>query len=329
MSTFAKKFSLLKDRLQLLRDIRRNSGEVASRYQTVMIETTSICNLDCPICPARRSENIIQRASKQVKVDDVRAIVERTRNMTESYCLNMWGEPLLHKEFDEILDIVSSAGLPIWFSTNLNYSARLAEMLAPRPLLNIICSLDGWDVASYAEYRWGGRFDIVKRNLKILAAGKCKIYPQYLIGAEHTDPDVRKQRFYDFIEAEIGDTQNVYFKKKQDDLKNLGEAIVPGKCSSMYVGLFFNSDGVLMPCCTNAREDVHLRHISAYAPEDLKNGGDVKSLRRRILEDKNQFPSCRSCQGEDQVKVTTNSIYNGVLGLISRRRPRPSTSKSL
>ena len=324
-----RKLTLLKDRLKLLRDVSRNDGSISTRYQTVMIETTSICNLDCPICPARKSQNVMERASKQISVDDAKLIVALTKDMTESYCLNMWGEPLLHKDFATILECVSATGRPIWFSSNLNYSARLAEMLAPNPLLNIICSLDGWDAESYAEYRWGGRFDVVKRNLKILAAGKCKIYPQYLLGPEHHDAEHRKSRFLEFIKSEIGNTDNVFFKKKQADLRNDGDQVVPGRCSSMYAGLYFNSDGNLMPCCTNARKDVHLRHVTSYTRDELFNGDEVKSLRRRILEDKNQFPSCRSCLGEDQKKLIANTIYHGVRNLVFRKVMQPGSSKGL
>lgn len=271
----------------------------------------------------------MERASKQIKVDDARLIVDLTKNMTESYCLNMWGEPLLHKDFGEILRIVSAAGLPIWFSTNLNYSARLAEMLAPNPLLNIICSLDGWDAKSYAEYRWGGRFDVVKRNLEILSKGNCKIYPQYLIGAEHKDIGARKEKFLSFVKDAVGNTQNVFFKKKQDDLRNDGNITVPGRCGSMYAGLYFNSDGILMPCCTNARKDVHLRHVSSYSSQELFNGIEIKTLRRKILDDKNQFPSCKTCEGENQEKLIANLIVQGVKKLFVAGQIQPGSSKGL
>jgi pyruvate-formate lyase-activating enzyme len=329
MRNIVRKFNILRDRLKLLRDVRRNNGTISTRYQTVMIETTSFCNLDCPICPARKSQNVMERASKQVKVDDVRLIVNLTKHMTETFCLNMWGEPLLHKEFGEILRIVSDAGLPIWFSTNLNYSARLAEMLAPNPLLHIICSLDGWDSESYAEYRWGGRFDVVKRNLEILSKGQCRIYPQYLIGAEHKDAEARKARFLTFVEATVGNTKNVFFKKKIDDLRNDGNDTVPGRCGSMYAGLYFNSDGILMPCCTNARKDVYLRHVSAYSSQDLYNGDEVNTLRSRILDNKNQFPSCRTCQGENQEKLIANVIIQGLKKLFVTGKIQPGSSKSL
>jgi pyruvate-formate lyase-activating enzyme len=318
MGAAATKLTLLKNRLKLLRDLRINNGTISARYQTVTIETTSTCNLDCPICPARRSDNIVERASNQIKVDDVRLIVSLTKNMTESFCLNIWGEPLLHRNFKEILEVVSSANLPIWLSTNLNYSDRLAEMLATNPLLHIICSLDGWDATSYAEYRWGGRFDVVARNIKILARGRCKIYPQYIISREHTDAEERKRQFIDFVRREVGSSANIFFKQKNEDYRQTGSEILPGRCSSMYAGLYFNSDGILIPCCANARKDLYLRHVSAYSTEDLFNGAEIRTTRKKILEDKNQFPSCRNCKGFDYQKEIADKIRNGVGALLSR-----------
>lgn len=310
-------------RLKLLGDLYLNSGSLSVPYQTVTIETTSICNLDCPLCPSRRSNNTVGRASKQIKLDDLRRIVDLTKEITESYSLNIWGEPLLHKEFKEILEYVSSANRRIWFSSNLNYSARLAEMLTHFPLLNIICSLDGWDAETYAEYRWDGRFDVVRRNLRILAKGKCKIHPQYILDPNDPNAEEHTERFRKFLEAEIGTTANVVFKKKNQNFKNEASVIVPGRCSSLYAGLYFNCDGVLMPCCVNVRSDVFLKHISSYTTETLRNGNDVKRLRQSILADKNQFDSCRSCGGYDHQQV----IFTKILKHLSAMFPKPLSGK--
>ncbi len=288
---------LLADRLRLLRDLRVNDGTLTAPYQTVMIETTAICNLDCPICPVRASENVMERSVSQIKVEDFRRIVDLTKDMTESFCLNMWGESVLHKNFLELVDYVSATGRKIWFSTNLNYSERLAEALAPNPLLHIICSVDGWDPESYAEYRWRGRFDVMRRNLEILGRGRCTAYPQYLVSP---GKESAKALFTAFIDEVMGRTDTIIFKTKLENLVNDSTTVVPGRCSSMYGGLYFNCDGTLMPCCTNVREDVFLRHVSTYTCDDLRNGDDIRDLRRRILDDKNQFDSCRACGGEDQ-----------------------------
>jgi pyruvate-formate lyase-activating enzyme len=309
--------TLLARRLRLLNDLRRNDGRLSVPYQSVMIEVTSHCNLDCPICPARRTENIMERTVKQIDPATFRHIVDLTQDMTESFCISMWGEPALHKSFLELVDYVSASGRKVWFSTNLNYSERIAEALAANPALHIICSVDGWDDETYKEYRWGGRFDVMKRNLAILARGKCTIYPQILMS---DDDEERHRRFFDFIAEVVGTTERVIYKTKLENIRNDPAATVPGRCSSLYGGLYFNSDGVLVPCCTNVHKDLFLRHVSSYSAEELRNGAEVRELRSRILTDKNQFASCRGCGGEDQQKNIIAAIKDRVKSLVTGGR---------
>jgi len=313
--------TILANRLKLLRDVMRNDGRVSAPFQTVMIEVTAICNLDCPICPARRTENLMVRETKQISEQDFRRIVDLTHDMTETYCLNMWGEPVLHRKFQEFIDYISARGRNIWFSTNLNYSGRIAEALSANPLLHIICSIDGWDEASYLDYRWGGRFELMRKNLAILAGGKCNVYPQYLLARDCPNPEEVKAKFSKFIADTTGTTDRIIFKTKLDNIRNDPGLPIPGRCSSMYAGLYFNSDGILMPCCTNVRKDVFLGHVSRFTREELRNGEAVRSLRRRILEDKDQFPSCVSCGGEDQQRMITDKLKERAKRPFARKRP--------
>ena len=300
---------VLAHRLRLLNDLRRNDGRLSVPYQTVMIETTSFCNLDCPICPARHSENVMDRAAQQIAPGDFRRIVDLTHNLTESFCLNMWGEPALHKNFLELVDYASSPGRKVWFSTNLNYSERIASALAANPHLHIICSTDGWDEASYLQYRWRGRFEVMRKNLAILARGNCTIYPQFLVDSDDAEA---RERFRNFVLEVTGTTENIIFKTKLDNIRNDPLRVETGRCSSMYAGLYFTSDGFLIPCCTNVKKDLYLRHVSSYSTGELTNGDDIKNLRHAILANKNQFDSCKSCRGEDQQALIVQSLVRRI-----------------
>ena len=307
--------------LLLLSDLYRNTGRTHAPYQIVMLETTSICNLDCPICPVRRSANTMERDVEQMKYQDVERIVALTRDITEGYCLNMWGEPALHKRFLDIVDHVSQTGRKIWFSTNLNYSERVAERLASNPLLHIVLSVDGWDKQSYAEYRWGGRFDVVRRNMEILGKGRCTVYPQYLVDAKAPDAEERRRHFLDFIQQTLGQTRTIIFKPKIENFRNDLGGWMPGRCSAMYAGLYFNCDGMLVPCCINVGKDLMLRHISSYTTDELRNSPEINSLRQRILTDKNQFKSCQTCAGYDHqttIQTAIKSHLGRMIGLSSR-----------
>lgn len=300
---------LLFVRLRVLRDMRRNDGRISVPYQTVMIESTATCNLDCPICPVRRSDNTMERARKQIPVAEFKKIVDITRDITESFCISMWGEPALHKDFLELVAYAAAPGKPVWFSTNLNYSERIAEALAGFPNLHIICSVDGWDEASYADYRWGGRFEVMRRNLGILAQGKGTVYPQCLVPPLPPGDETRLHAQFTAFATEIcGTADRIIFKDRRDNIRNAPLGVEPGRCSSLYGGLYFNCDGDVMPCCMNVRRDVFAGNIADYTAETVHNAPDIRNLRRRILEDKNQFPSCRACPGADLQRVIKTRI---------------------
>jgi hypothetical protein len=170
----------------------------------------------------------------------------------------------------------------------------------------------------------------VRRNLAILAAGKCKIYPQYLVTPDDENLERRKEQFLRFLEVEIGTASNVVFKRKNLAYRNEPGEVVPGRCSSFYGGLYFNCDGVLMPCCNNVRSDVFLNHISSYTSETLWNGEDVRNLRRSILKDKNQFDSCRSCAGEDYQQLMFAKVLVRLRQVFSGKRDiLPASSRAL
>lgn len=143
--------SVVGQKLHLINDVFvRRDGRVTGPFESTTIELTSFCNLSCPLCPVAKDANTLKRERQLMSRDDLRRIVDLTRDHTRGYVLSMWGEPLLHKDFFELLEIVRGPARPIWLSTNLNYSAKLAERLAEVPELKIICSIDGWDRESYA-----------------------------------------------------------------------------------------------------------------------------------------------------------------------------------
>lgn len=288
--------SVLAQKLQTLADIfvLRN-GRMRGSFESVTIELTSFCNLSCPLCPVAKDNNTLERERQTMSREDLERIVELTRDHARAYVLSMWGEPLLHKDFFDLLAIVRNVGKPIWISTNLNYAGRLAERMAELPELKVICSLDGWDPQSYAAYRVGGRFERVRENLSILAKGRCEVYAQFLLN------DANRSHQHDMVAfcAEFAiPASRIMFPEMQQNFRNENNAPVDGTCHQPYMGAYFNSDGHLLPCCVNVKNDLRLPHISSFhSADELRNGRDIVAMRRQLAVDKNHYPSCQSCAG--------------------------------
>lgn len=308
---------VLVHKLRLLADVFfRSDGRISAHYESVTIELTSFCNLSCPLCPVAKDANTLTRERKLMSREDLQRIVDLTRNHTRGYVLSMWGEPLLHKDFFELLDIVRGAGKTIWISTNLNYAARLAERMAPIPELQIVCSLDGWDEESYKTYRVGGRFEQLRQNLAILARGKCGVFPQFLLNDENRrDIDKMKAFCASFDIPE----RNILFNEMQQNFRNEAEEVVSGQCHQPYFGAYFNSDGYMLPCCVNIGEDLKLPHVSGFkAPDDLRNGPEVVAMRKQLGRDKNHYASCVSCGGMQADRMIIQSISRRVRSAFGR-----------
>lgn len=313
--------SVLTRKLQTLADIFvLADGRVRGRYESVTIELTSFCNLSCPLCPVAKDQNTLERERETMRREDLERIVELTREHASAYVLSMWGEPLLHKDFFDLLAIVRSVGKPIWISTNLNYAARLAQRMAEIPELKVICSLDGWDPQSYSIYRVGGRFERVRENLSILAQGRCEVYAQFLLNDANR---VRRSEMLAFC-SEFGIPQpRVMFPEMQQNFKNENNAPVSGTCHQPYIGAYFNSDGYLLPCCVNVKNDLRLPHVSTFSSaEDLRNGPELVAMRRQLAKDKNHYPSCQSCPGtrmSESVSAAAKARLNAFSGLVKRK----------
>ena len=85
------------------------------------------------------------------------------------------GEPLLNKDFVRMVVIATSRGIRTEASTNLHVSPfgkKVAREIVRSGLVELVVSIDGASQDTYQQYRIGGRFDIVLRNLKELLEAK-------------------------------------------------------------------------------------------------------------------------------------------------------------
>ena len=87
------------------------------RYQTLQVEPTGICNLDCKICMRRNLERPISTLS----LDDFRRVLDSSRFRYVG--LHGWGEPMLNKQLFAMIEYAESRGI----STNLTSNGTLVR----------------------------------------------------------------------------------------------------------------------------------------------------------------------------------------------------------
>lgn len=85
---------------------------VQKSFAKVHIEISNICNLQCSFCP------VVERKKGQMSPADFAAILDQVAPLAKQICLHLMGEPLLHPQFPEIIEICKSKNIRLFLVSN-------------------------------------------------------------------------------------------------------------------------------------------------------------------------------------------------------------------
>ncbi len=130
----------------------------------IVAELIDGCQLKCALCP--------NRFRIQSKEQMLLSIVEKVLKKYKGRWIDWfnWGEPILHKDFLEIAEMVK--GTPSRISTNLSLFLDDTFLKAMRKFRIVLISLSGMTKEVYQMYHQGGNFDLVMDNIRRLVSIK-------------------------------------------------------------------------------------------------------------------------------------------------------------
>lgn len=142
--------------------------------KSVGLEPTSVCNLDCPKCPAR---SLNQHPDKGfMTMDDYRSFLNRNPEIRKIY-LRGRGELFLHENLAEMIQFAAERDIATTIAngTNMNYATDEAlDAVVRFGVKAVRCAVDGASRQTYEKYRVGGDLREVIRNIKRINALKQK-----------------------------------------------------------------------------------------------------------------------------------------------------------
>ena len=138
-------------------------------------ELTYACNLQCVHCLSSSG----QRDPRELTTAQAKAVIDELRDLQVFYVNIGGGEPMVRRDFFEIIEYSVDNGIGVKFSTNGAFiDAENARRLAAMNYLDIQISLDGTDAATNDAVRGAGSFDTAIRamnNLRDANFGPFKI----------------------------------------------------------------------------------------------------------------------------------------------------------
>jgi mycofactocin radical SAM maturase len=130
-------------------------------------ELTYACNLQCVHCLSSSG----QRDDRELSTAEAKKVLDDLRDLQVFYINIGGGEPMVRRDFFELVEYSVASGIGVKFSTNGAFiDADKARRLAAMDYLDIQISLDGVDAATNDAVRGVGSFDLARRAMDNLAA---------------------------------------------------------------------------------------------------------------------------------------------------------------
>lgn len=138
-------------------------------------ELTYACNLQCVHCLSSSG----QRDERELTTAEAKKVLDDLRDLQVFYINIGGGEPMVRRDFFELLEYSVANGIGVKFSTNGAFiDEEKARRLAAMDYLDIQISLDGVDAVTNDAVRGEGSYDMAIRameNLKAANFGQFKI----------------------------------------------------------------------------------------------------------------------------------------------------------
>lgn len=263
--------------------------------EIIQIETTIICNANCPFCP----QHEVTRRPSLMKDDVWKKIIDETRNLGIIYRPFLINEPLTDKRMGDIMRYIrKDPTAKIELNTNGELMTEdMARVILDAGIDAIRFSIDGFSPETFALARPGLDYDsVVDRTVRFIQmarrnenAGRIEI--------RMIDMDSNKHEHDAFKE----------FWSKQGAIPMItmlykwpwepGVVPVQLPCLKILNEMFFYVDGRATLCCWDTHERAVIGDVTTTNTLDIWNGEANRRYRNLLAAGKrDQILLCSKCE---------------------------------
>ncbi len=290
----------LRNRSRLLGSYLKKRYIVGNMPIEMGLEVTNRCNLACIMC----NRNDMHRPIGDVSRELVARVAREVKDTIELLFLHGTGEPLLHTNIFELIDICKQEGIAVGLSTN----CVLLDKHRSRELLDagidyLILAVDGATKETYETVRRGAKYEQTMENIRYFLelrkhyARRPYVLLQYIVMPENRHETASFKAMW-----RNGSANAVRIRPEIDFLKrgNQRHGLASNHqrpCFYIFRSMNIYHDGSAVPCCADYDGKYLLGNVEDAPISELFNGRRMASLRRLHLEGKGyQVALCSQCQ---------------------------------
>lgn len=263
--------------------------ELPEIYQ---IEVSSKCNFNCTMCPRKKFTR--KDTTPFISTSLIRKMI-REGDFNGSYFveLQMSGEPLLHPNLDEVVDLVKSTGVTIGLSTNGFLINSCLSSLAKLDYITV--SLDS--ITGYEKIRKGGDIDFLIDSIFLLTES-CKntVVDLQLIELPGWE---EQYRIAEELFSSLINSKKIKLRTVKDCFLTYFNEVdtLPVKdqlCLNPWLSVSVQSNGNVTACCFSFGDDILLGNLNESSLRGIWEGEEIKKLRYEHST-KSYRPICSKC----------------------------------
>ncbi|NLZ49186.1 MAG: radical SAM protein [Clostridiales bacterium] len=281
------------------------------RFKRVYIEITNVCNLSCSFCPKT------MRKAHTMDIDSFKKILDEVKPYTDYIYLHLKGEPLLHPNLPEFLDLCAEREFKVNITTNGTLLSRIKDKIIRKPSIrqvnislhsfdanensitmgeylkevldfvkealektNIIIALRLWNLDSNASK--GER----ERNRELLSIIEDYFKLPYKIEEENTRNRGIK------IAERLYLNQDIEFKWPALEEREYGNK---GTCHGLKDQIGILADGTVVPCCLDGEGLINLGNLSEKSFKDIIASERTQNMLEGFFKGELREELCRKC----------------------------------
>lgn len=282
----------LSNKLSLIKAYKNKNSQISHYPPVLNIETSSRCNLRCPMCSRETGE--FARRTGDMDKDLFEKIINEVHEYSELVVLHNDGEPLMNNRLPEMVNYAKQYHLKTLISTNVTLlNEDRATALIEAGLDIIIFAVDGSTKETYEKIRVGAKYEKVINNIHTFIEMKKKlrrrnpfIILQFIEMKQNRDEIFQFRQYWYNYPVKVFIKPSTEFGKKINVAKDL-------RCDRLWYQSVIFSDGNVVPCCMDINGDYSLGNIKDDSFFNIWNGDKMKDIREKNIW--NRFELCENC----------------------------------
>ena len=275
------------------------------RFRKVYVEITNICNMHCSFCPETT------RAKAFMRKEDFEHIASEIAKYTDYVYLHVKGEPLIHKELKEILDICNKYGLKINISTNGTLLKEKSDILKEANIRQLNLSLHSFEKQDTQDEEENNKLkDYIENVVSIcneLARQGTIIRYKLWNQTKSSNKEILEylEKMYNAnlvnepYEKDKKLKDNVFLSIKTPfEWPDMSKEKENGKgtCYGLKAQIAILVDGTVVPCCVDNNGDIALGNIFNESLEGILNSKRAGDILQGFKDNKCVEALCKKCE---------------------------------